>query len=134
MAEPVSWLIEEKRTHSVIGAFYAVYRSLGYGFLEHVYCSALEWELRHRGHDVARQVGVTVHYKDVPIAQQRLDMLVDGMIVVEIKASETIAKVAARQLQNYLRATSLQVGLLLHFGPTPKFYRLVATRPRASDP
>lgn len=106
-------------TRSVIGAFFEVYNSLGYGFLEHVYASALEWELGERGHRVGREVAVTIGYKGREISRQRLDMIVDEILVVELKAGEMLPPTSLRQLFNYLRATQLQVGLLFHFGPKP---------------
>ena len=143
MARPA--LIEETLSRSVIGAFFDVYNALGFGFLEHVYVMALERELRARGHGVAREVGVRITYKGQELASQRLDMIVDGRLVVEAKSTYELHRAATRQLYNHLRATSLEVGLLLHFGPEPSFYRLVnhhdashlARRPRApraSDP
>ena len=126
-------LLEEDLTGSVIGAFYTVHRELGFGFLEHVYQAALEIELRERGHEVARQFGVAVRYRGVEIAHQRLDMVVDHRLVVEIKSTERLHPDAERQLLGYLRATTLQVGLLLHFGRSGKFRRVIHTRPdRAS--
>ena len=122
-------LLEERLTHSVIGAFYGVYNELGFGFLEHVYTMALERELRARGHVVGREVYVPVFYKGEELSKQRIDMLVDQTLVVEAKASLTLHRSASRQVYNYLCATRLQVGLLLHFGPEPAFYRLIRTRP-----
>jgi len=122
-------LIEEHLTESVIGAFYEVYNALGYRFLEQVYLAALERELRARGHAVGREVWVPVHYKGEEISKQRLDMIVDERLVVEVKSTQELHKSAPRQVYNYLRATRLQVGLLLHFGPEPAFYRLVHTHP-----
>ena len=119
-------LIAEKLTHSVIGAFYDMYNTLGFGFLGHVYIRALELELLARGHRVRREVGVSVVYKGQEIAIQRLDLLVDDILVVETKATYELHKAAPRQLYNYLRATNLEVGLLFHFGPEPKFYRFIA--------
>jgi len=110
-------------THSVIGAFFEVYKSLGYGFLEHVYASALEQELAERGHRVGREVSVTISYKGREIARQRLDMIVDDILVVELKAGDALPPASLRQLFNYLRATRLQVGLLFHFGPKPTVKR-----------
>src|SRR5689334_11867577 len=107
-------LYEERLTGSAIGAFYAVYNNLGFGFLEHVYATALERELIARGHSVAREVSVTVTYKGEDLTQQRLDMIVDGKLVVEIKSTYRLHRAAARQLHSYLRGTSLEVGLLLH--------------------
>jgi GxxExxY protein len=121
-------LVEEQLTHSVIGAFYDVYNALGYGFLEQVYTSALERELRSRGHVVGRAVYVPVIYKGDEISRQRIDMIIDQRLVVEAKATQELHKSAKRQMYNYLRATRLQVGLLLHFGPEPCFYRLDSGR------
>jgi len=120
-------LIDEPLSRSVIGGFFAVHKELGFGYLEHVHASALELELRGRGHDVARQFGVTVYYRGVEIAEQRLDMVIDGKLVIEIKSTERLHRDAKRQLYNYLRATSLEVGLLLHFGRSANFYRVVKT-------
>ena len=122
MAEPE--LIHAPLTRSIIGAFFDVYNELGYGFLEHVYVVALEHELRTRGHQVARELSVAVVYKGVPLATQRLDMVVDGRVVVEVKSTPMLHATAARQLYNYLRATALDVGLILHFGPRPSVQRL----------
>ncbi|HUX34728.1 MAG TPA: GxxExxY protein [Gemmatimonadaceae bacterium] len=125
-------LIEAELTRSVIGAFYEVYGALGYGFLEHVYEAAMELELATRGHRVGRQVAVRIMYKGVDLATQRLDMLVDDRVIVEIKSTPELAHTAKRQLHNYLRGTRLEVGLLLHFGPKPEFHRVVSTNARAS--
>lgn len=116
-------LAEEHLTRSIIGAFYDTYNALGEEFLESVYASAFEKELVARGHAVAREVGVRVFYKGDAIAWQRLDMVVDGKVVVEIKSGSALPPTATRQLLNYLRATKLEVGLLLHFGPKPRHYR-----------
>jgi GxxExxY protein len=123
-------LIEKQLTHSVIGAFFEVYNTLGYGFLEHLYVRAMERELRARGHRVSREVGVRVMYKGSELGIQRLDLVVDEKLVIEAKASSDLHKAATRQLYNYLRATNLRVGLLLHFGPEPRFYRIVGPSKR----
>jgi GxxExxY protein len=119
--------IDEAISHSVIGAFFEVYNTLGEGFLEHVYALALEQEIRGRGHRVAREFAAPVPYKGRQLAVQRLDMVVDSRVVVEIKATHELHPSAKRQLFNYLRATNLEVGLLLHFGPKPRVYRQIAT-------
>jgi GxxExxY protein len=127
-------LIEWQLTESVIGAFYEVYNLLGFRFLEQVYLAALERELRARDHVVGREVWVPVFYKGEIIARQRIDMIVDGKLVVEVKSTHDLHKSAPRQVYNYLRATTLQVGLLLHFGPDPAFHRLVHTEhPKGKD-
>ena len=121
-------LIEERLTHSAIGAFYDVYNTLGYGFLEHVYTMALERELLARGHRVCRELWVPVTYDGAELCKQRLDMVVDEKLIIEIKSTLDLPKVASRQLYAYLRATDLSVGLLLHFGAEPRFYRIVGPR------
>lgn len=122
-------LIDEQLTESVIGAFYEVYNALGFGFLEQVYTTALERELRARGHVVGREVWVPVFYKGDLISRQRIDMVVDERLVVEAKSTQDLHKFAPRQVYNYLRATRLEVGLLMHFGPEPAFYRLIHSHP-----
>lgn len=122
---PSARLPEETLTRSVIGAFYDVYNELGFGFLEHVYVMAMERELRARGHQVDREVSVRVFYKGDELATQRLDMVVDGKVIVEAKSTYVLNKAAPRQVYNYLRATNLDVGLLFHFGPRPSFFRLI---------
>ncbi len=110
-------LLEEALTYSVNGAGFEVYNTLGYGFLEHVYVMALERELTARGHRVSREYKALIYYKGEELASQRLDMVVDEKLIVEIKATERLAPEASRQLFNYLKATTFEVGLLLHFGP-----------------
>ena len=120
-------LLDEKLTYCVIGGFFEVYRNLRYGLLEHLYVAALERELRARGHRVGREVWVPVMYKGEEIGVQRLDMLVDDRVVVEVKSTRELHRSAARQLHCYLSATKLETGLLLHFGLEPRFFRLVCS-------
>ncbi len=133
---PQSWgmarepLLQEELTRSVIGAFFEVYNTLGFGFLEHLYAMAMERELRARGHRVSREVYVPVSYKGDLLGKQRLDMIVDDAVVVETKSTYELHRAATRQVYNYLRATALDVGLVLHFGPTAKFYRIVGPQSR----
>lgn len=123
-------LIDEGITHSIIGAFYDVYNSLGCGFLEQLYVRALEYELLSRGHSVSREYCVRVYYKQFEIGVQRLDMVVDQRIVVEVKSTLTLDPSATRQVYNYLKGTNLDVGLLLHFGREPSLRRLFCRRDR----
>ena len=85
-ARPMRRLIHERLTRSVIESFYEVYNGLGFGFLEHVYRSALCYELRLKGHSVAREFGTSVMYKGLEISRQRLDLVVDQKVVLETKA------------------------------------------------
>src|SRR5688500_4221724 len=116
-------LQEADLTRSVIGSFFEVYNDLGYGFLENVYVLALYRELTRSGHPVALETIVNIAYKGEYLTTHRLDMLIEDRLIVEIKSSELLPKFAERQLHNYLKATGIEVGLLLHFGPTPRFYR-----------
>jgi GxxExxY protein len=118
-------LLEEALTRSVIGAFFEVHKELGFGFREHLYALALERDLIAKGHRVAREVAVTVSYRGAPLAWQTLDMIVDERLVLEFKASERLHPDAELQLFGYLRATRLEVGLVLHFGRHAKFHRVV---------
>ncbi|HEV7705982.1 MAG TPA: GxxExxY protein [Gemmatimonadaceae bacterium] len=118
-------LLEQPLTYSVIGAFFEVHRTLGFGFREYVYSRALEHELAAKGHRVDREVAVDVYYRGQPIARQTLDMVVDEKLVLEIKATEQLHPNATLQLYGYLCATTLEVGLLLHFGREPKFHRVI---------
>jgi GxxExxY protein len=129
-ARQPGWLAEEKRVHSAVGGFYDSYNELGFGFVEPICTSALVHELVTRGHTVRREVAVPVMYKGECLGRQRLDLLVDERIIVEVKATAHLPKDATRQLYNYLRATSLEVGLLLHYGVKPRFYRVFCASDR----
>ena len=118
-------LVEREITADVIGAFYEVYNQLGFGFLEFIYALALEKELLRRGRAVGREVAVPVIYKGEVLANQRVDMVVEEKVMVEIKSTEVLHRKAPRLTLNYLRSTPLEVALLLHFGPEPRFYRFV---------
>ena len=118
-------LLEAACVHSIVGAFFTVYKYYGYGLNETVYAAALECELRARGHEVVRELAVSVCYYGQHVAWQRLDMVVDDAVIVEAKATEKLSPSAKPQLISYLRAGPYEVGVLLHFGPTPKFFRLI---------
>lgn len=120
-------LADHHRTRSIIAAFYEVYNTLGPGFLENLYATAMERELRERGHTVVRELSVRVMYKGELLGMQRLDMVVDHAVVIEIKSTPELPPIARRQLHAYLRATSFDVGLLLHFSAVPKVYRSSVT-------
>jgi GxxExxY protein len=118
-------LLAEQITAAIIAAFYAVYDELGYGFLEATYCSALARELTKRGVPFARETMVNVYYKGDKVGLYRADFLVAGQVVLEIKSTEIVGDADRRQLLNYLRSTTLEVGLLLHFGPKASFKRVI---------
>jgi GxxExxY protein len=118
-------LAYEGLTHEIIGSFYTSYNQLGFGYLEPVYANALALEMKARGLEVRREVPFDIRYRNQIVGHYRCDMVVNGVVVVEVKASATIGEPERRQLLNYLRGTGLPIGLLLHFGPKPWFKRMV---------
>lgn len=120
----------EDLTYAINGAFFEVYHTFGSGFLESVYTAALVEELALRGHRAEREVSVRISYKGKEIAWQRLDLVVDDAVIVECKSCVSLPVTAVRQLENYLRATRFEIGLLLHFGPQPKPYRFFCANSR----
>ena|SRR5687767_1719091 len=121
----INTLLQANVTDKIIGAFFTVYNKLGFGFLESVYSNAMTIELGKRLLAVRREVPVEVIYKGVGVGTFRVDMLVADAVLVEVKATETLSDADERQLLNYLRATSIEVGMLLHFGPKAKYRRFV---------
>lgn len=105
----------DRLAYEVIGAAIEVHRTLGPGFLETVYEHALTHELEDRGVAFERQLSVGVDYKGRRVGDGRLDFLVDGRLIVEIKAVESLLPIHTAQVISYLRAINLQLGLLLNF-------------------
>ena len=112
-------------TKKIIGVFYDVYNELGHGFLESVYERALVIALGATGIGVERQVPIAVWFRGQQIGDFRADLFVEGKVALELKAARTIDEAHEKQLLNYLRATDIEVGLLLNFGIKPQFRRLV---------
>jgi GxxExxY protein len=110
-------------TGEIIKSFYAVYNSLGYGFLERVYENAMVLELREAGFSVQQQRPISVYYKGKVVGEYFADLLVDNLVLVELKAAAKIVEAHEAQLINYLRATNVEVGLLLNFGEKPDHKR-----------
>ena len=121
-------LIHKEITDKILKSFYTVYGELGYGFLEKVYENALLYELSEAGLYCERQKPIKVYYKDQLIGEYFADILVDNKVILEIKAAETIAKEHEYQLINYLKATKIEIGLVLNFGKKPEFKRKISTR------
>lgn len=126
MAE--SELLEAATTRRIIGAFYHVYNQLGFGFAEPVYQRALARVLERTGSQVDREWRASVVFEAEVVGEFRLDLVVDARVVVEVKAVEHFHPAHESQLINYLRASGLEVGLLLNFGPRASYRRLVVTR------
>ena len=110
-------------TEKIIGAFYAVYSALGYGFLENVYVKALIIELKLRGLTVNDELPIHVYYLGELIGEYYADIVVNELIILEIKAVKALVTEHEAQLLNYLKATPYEVGLLLNFGPKPETKR-----------
>lgn len=103
-------------TEAIIGAAIAVHRELGPGLLESAYEACLEFELESRGFAVQRQLELPVHYRGVKVdAGFRIDLLVNRLVVVELKAVEKLERIHEAQLHTYLRLTGLHAGLLMNF-------------------
>lgn len=112
-------------TDKIIRSFYTVYNKLGFGFLEKVYEHALLIELRKMGISVVNQFMIKVHYDGTEVGNYFADLFVEEKVIVEIKAAEGLIEEHEAQLVNYLKATNIEVGLLLNFGKTPSFKRKV---------
>jgi len=110
-------------TDAIICCFYTVYNTLGFGFLEKVYENALLLELAKRQITATAQWPITVYYGENPVGDYFADILVEGKVIVEVKAVKQLAPEHESQLLNYLRATEIEVGLLLNFGPQPQVRR-----------
>jgi len=114
-------------TELIIKAFYRVYNALGYGFLEKVYENALFIELLKMGLFVERQKQIKVFYEGKEVGSYFADLNVENCVIIELKAAECLCEEHECQLVNYLKATEMEVGLLLNFGKKPEFKRKVFT-------
>lgn len=121
-------------TEKIIGASFEVHKFLGNGFQEVIYQRALAWELRQAGLEFARELEQDIYYKDLPepIGTRRADFVVEGKILVELKAVAQLENVHLAQALNYLKAYRLEVGLLINFGAKSlEFRRLILSLPSA---
>ena len=118
-------LLHKDLTDKILQAFYDVYNELGYGFLEKVYQNSLYLELISRGFKVSAQKQIKVYYKGVEVGEYYADMLVNDLVILELKAADYIVQDFEWQLINYLRGTEIEVGLVLNFGIKPDFRRKV---------
>ncbi len=112
-------------TSSIINCFYTVYNKLGYGFLEKVYENALIIELEKKGFLAVKQKQIKVFYDKVLVGEYYADIMVDNKVIIELKAAEALREEHEFQLINYLKATEIEVGLLLNFGKKPEIKRKV---------
>jgi GxxExxY protein len=119
-------------TEQILRVFFEVYNELGQGFLESVYEAAMMLALREAGRRVERQVQIPVWFRGQQIGDFRADVVVEDVVILELKAMRALEPAHEAQLLNYLRATPVEVGLLLNFGPRPTFKRLVFANDRKS--
>jgi GxxExxY protein len=118
-------LMHSDLTEKIIGVFYDVDNELGHGFLESTYAEALTVALEEIGLGTAREVPVPVWFRGRKVGQYYADLIVDGVVLLELKAARTLESAHEAQLLHYLRATDIEVGLLLNFGLRPQFRRLL---------
>ena len=112
-------MLHENITKNIIKAYYKVYNTLGYGFLEKVYQKALLIELREMGFKCKEEAPIKVYYGASQVGDYRADIIVEDCVIIENKATEGLAEENEYQLINYLKATDIEVGLLLNFGKKP---------------
>ena len=120
-------LIHKEITDKIIKAFYKVYNELGYGFLEKVYQNSLFIELTEMGLYCEKQSQIKVYYNEVIVGEYFADIIVNDCVILELKAAEALIEEHEFQLINYLKATEMEVGLLLNFGKEPIFKRKIFT-------
>ena len=123
----------EDLTGKIIEVFYRVYDTLGYGFLEKVYENALAIEFRREGLVFGQQVPIEVCYRDEVVGKYIADFIIEGKVVVEVKAVVDFSGSEGKQLLNYLRCTDKDVGLILNFGKRPGVKRKIFEMARGTD-
>ena len=121
-------MLHSELTGQIIKAFYKVYNTLGYGFLEKIYENALVIELKKMGFHLSQQYNIKVYYDGEIVGDYFADIIVEENVIIELKSSESLRKEHKLQLINYLKATEKEVGLLLNFGKTPEFKRAIFTK------
>ncbi len=120
-------------TENIIKAFYKVYNTLGYGFLERVYENAMFIELKNMGLLVEKQDQIKVFYEGESVGEYFADLSVERSVIVELKATSFLCEEHEIQLINYLKATEIEVGLLLNFGKKPEVKRKVFSNNKKED-
>jgi GxxExxY protein len=123
-------MLHSEITESIIKAFYKVYNTLGYGFLEKVYEHSMIIELKAMGLNVENQKNIKVYYSGFEVGDYYADLIVNDLVIIELKAAETICEEHETQLINYLKATNIEVGLLLNFGKKPEIKRKIFSNKR----
>jgi GxxExxY protein len=122
----MEYLYKDK-TEKILKCFYKVYNTLGFGFLEKVYQNSLLLELKKQGFHCESQKPIKVRYENTIVGDYYADIIVDECIILELKAMESLCEEHEYQLINYLKATEIELGLLLNFGKKPEFKRKIFT-------
>lgn len=117
--------LHQELTSKIISCFYKVYNTLGFGFLEKVYENALLIELTNNGISAERQKPINVHYEDKIVGEYFADLIINNKVILELKAAECLIEEHELQLINYLKATDIELGLLLNFGKKPEIRRKI---------
>ena len=117
-------------TGKILGAFFQLHKELGFGFSEKVYEGALEILLLELGLFVERQKDIFVYYHGKVVGEYKADLIVNGVVLIELKSVERLIDAHDAQLLNYLKATEIELGILLNFGQEPKFVRKILTNDR----
>lgn len=125
MAAPASSLKHSELTEKIIGVFYDVYNELGHGFLESTYAEAMAVALQSSALTAVREVPIPVWFRGQKVGQYFADIVVENTVLLELKAARALESAHEAQLLHYLRATEIEVGLLLNFGLRPQFRRLL---------
>ena len=112
-------------TDKIIKAYFNVYNKLGYGFLEKVYERSMMIELRKMGLRCKNQYPIAVYYENQMVGEYYADIIVEDVVIIELKADRSLCPEHEAQLLNYLKATDIEVGILLNFGEKPEFKRKV---------
>ena len=118
-------LLHQELTDVIIKTFYEVYNELGYGFLEKVYQNSMYIELKNKGFHVEAQKKIKVYYKGTEVGEYYADLIIENLVILELKAVDYIVRDFENQFLNYLRSTDCEVGLLLNFGKKPEFKRKI---------
>lgn len=126
-------LLHHSITDTILKVYYEVYNELGQGFLEKVYQNAMYFELKERGLKVESQKQIKVYFKRQLVGEYYSDLLVEDKVIVELKATELLMNAHVAQIINYLKATPIEVGLLLNFGEEPEFKRLIYTNNKKNN-
>ena len=121
-------IVEKQMSHVIVGCFYDTYNELGFGLNEVLYSRGLEILLAARGLRVEREYPVSVHFRGQQIGFHRLDMFIERKVVVELKSTDVLPEHSRRQLRTYVNLAKVDLGILLHFGPKPRFYRELGNR------